>query len=107
MTTVRVIDSPVPGTTLIEQTEPDGTVSHSLWHDAIPVEARLNPDAPPATEARTGYPAQVYEWAMPNAQLWAFMDGDRDGLAEQRRRAYRAAMKAAGHDVTREIGLLR
>jgi hypothetical protein len=73
----------------------------------IPVEARLNPDAPPANEGRSGMPKQEYTWAMPNARLWAFMDGDRDGLAEHRRRELRLAMKAAGHDITREVGLLR
>jgi hypothetical protein len=107
MTTIRVIDSDVPGTTLIEQTEPDGiTVSSSYWHDVIPIEARLNPDAPPATEARTGYPEAQYEWAMPDATLWAFMDGNRDGRAEERRQALRAVMKAAGRDVDHEVGFL-
>jgi hypothetical protein len=107
VTDIAVVDSDVPGTTLIEQVELDGTVSQSWWHDAIPVEARLNPDAPPATEARTGYPAQTFTWAMPDAELWAFMDGDRDGRAEERRQALREAMRAAGHDVAREVGLLK
>ena len=107
MTAVAVVDSDVPGTTLIEQTEADGTISRSWAHEAIPVQARLNPDAPPATEERTGEPVQHYEWRMPDAECWAFMDGNADGRAEERRQAFREAMRAAGRDVSREIGLIR
>jgi hypothetical protein len=106
MTAVAVIDSDIPGYTLIEQTEDDGTVSRSWAREAIPVQARLNPDAPPASEARTGYPAQHYEWAMPDAEVWVAMTGDTDD-PEARRQAFREAMRAAGHDVTREVGLIR
>jgi hypothetical protein len=105
--TIRVVDSDTAGLTLIEQTEDDGiTVSRSWWHDVIPIEARLNPDAPPATEARTGYPEQTFEWAMPDAELWAFMARD-TGASEADRLAFREVMRAKGRDVEREIGLLR
>jgi hypothetical protein len=106
MTTVAVVDSDVPGTTLIEQTEDDGTVSRSWAHDAIPVQARLNPDAPPASEERTGEPSQHYTWVMPDAECFAFLDGNTDGRAEERRQAFRRAMIEAGRDVGTEIGLI-
>ena len=104
--TIRVVDSDLEGLVLIEQLEADGiTLSRSYWHEVIPVPARLNPDAPPATEARTGYPAQTYEWAMPSAELWAFMARD-TGATEADRLAFREVMRAAGRDVEREVGLL-
>jgi len=105
--TIRVVDSDIEGLTLIEQVEADGvTVSTSYWHDVIPIEARLNPDAPPATEARTGYPEAQYEWAMPDAELWAFMARD-TGHTEDDRLAFREVMRAKGRDVTREVSLRR
>jgi hypothetical protein len=107
MTTVAVVDSDVHGTTLIEQTEDDGTVSRSWAHEAIPVQVRLNPDAPPATEERTGEPEQHYTWVMPDAECFALMDGNADGRAEERRQALREARRAAGHDVSIELGLIR
>jgi len=104
MPTVVVIDSDIPGTTLIEQTEDDGiTVSRSWWHEEIPVAARLNPDAPPATDMRSGASGETIEWAMPSAETWRLMDGDGDGKAEERRQAFRDAMIAAGRDVSREV----
>lgn len=99
MTTIAVIDSDIEGYTLIEQTEDDGTVSHSWAREVIPIQARLNPDAPPASEARTGYPEAQYEWGMPSAETWALMGAG----TEEQRLAFRDAMIAAGHDVTKEV----
>lgn len=99
MTTIAVIDSDVEGYTLIEQTEDDGTVSRSWARDAIPIEARLNPDAPPATEMRTGHPEQTYTWGMPSAKTWELMGAG----TEEQRLAFRDAMIAAGRDVSEEV----
>ena len=99
MTTIAVVDTDTPGTTLIEQTEPDGRVSRSWASDTIPVEARLNPDAPPAQDMRAGHEGELHTWRMPSAATWARMGAG----TEEQRRAFRRAMIAAGRDVSREI----
>jgi hypothetical protein len=100
VTTIAVIDSDIEGYTLIEQTEDDGTVSRSWAREVIPIQARLNPDAPPATEARTGFPTpQTYTGGMPSAETWQLMGAG----TEEQRLAFREQMIAAGHDVTREV----
>ena len=99
MTTIAVIDSDIEGYTLVEQVEDDGTVSHSWAREIIPIQARLNPDAPPATEARTGYPEAQYTWGMPSAETWQLMEAG----TEERRLVFRDAMKAAGRNVDDEV----
>jgi hypothetical protein len=98
VTTLVVIDSDLEGYTLIEQTDDNGTVSHSWAREAIPIQARLNPDAPAASEGRTGHPAQLYTWGMPSAKTWALM-----GLDEADRQTFRDAMIAQGRDVSEEV----
>ena len=61
MTTIVVIDSDEPGQTLVEQTEDSGLIARSWAPDHIPVEARLNPDAPPALDMRADSPTNGQE----------------------------------------------
>jgi hypothetical protein len=109
MTEIYVVEDPNgtdTGMTVIQQLDGD-VVTHSWASDEIPVEARLNPDAPPAQDTRDGYGGAVYSWRMPDAACWARMDGDADGRAEERRQAFRQAMVEAGRDVSTEVGLIR
>ena len=97
-TEVIVVDTDVPGQTLIEQYE-DGVLVARSWAQAdVPVEARLNPDAPPATDMREGANGETISWAMPSAETWRLMTGTDEG-----RDAFRDAMIAAGRDVSREV----
>ena len=100
MTTIAVVDSDEPGQTLVEQTEDSGLIARSWAPDEIPVEARLNPDAPPALDMRSGSPTNGQElaWIMPSSATWARMGG-----TEEQRLAFRAAMLEQGRDVEREI----
>ena len=102
MTTISVIETDTPGQTLIHQLDDNGVESHSWAPDVIPVEARLNPDAPPASDMREGHEGVTYSWAMPDAEAWRVMTGG----SEADRLAFRAAMKARGFDVEREVGLI-
>ena len=74
-------------------------MTHSWAPDTIPVEARLNPDAPPASDMRSGRSGETYTWKMPSAETWQLM---RAGTEEDRL-AFRDAMAAAGHDVSVEV----
>ena len=98
---IEIVDSDEPGMILIEQTESSGVIARSWASDAIPVAARLNPDAPPALDARTGSPThgQTIAWRMPSAATWRAMGAG----SEEQRQAFRRAMIAAGRDCSREI----
>lgn len=99
MTTISVIDSDEPGQTLIEQVEDSGIVARSWAPDTIPVEARLNPDAPPASDMRSGRSGATYTWKMPSAETWQAMGAG----TEEQRLAFRDAMIAQGRDVSVEV----
>jgi len=90
-TIIHVIDSDEPGTTLIEQVEGSGVVSRSWAPVAIPVEVRLNPDAPPALDMRSGANGEEIHWRMPTLPEWVLMNGSEDGYT-----VFRDAMVAAG-----------